>query len=91
MLCLLERGPDHSLESRALPSTPLLLAPYMLGLEGDTERERRRFELYADLVSAATLVRLDLLEAPIDRLTLADLIEQALVEPVRCSPRDAAR
>jgi|HubBroStandDraft_6_1064221.scaffolds.fasta_scaffold61740_3 hypothetical protein len=79
LICLLERGPNHSLESRALPSTPLPLTPYMLGLEGDIERERRRFERYSDLVSAASLVRLTCgsSDRPSD---LADLIEQALVE-----------
>ncbi len=79
LICLLERGPDHSLESRALPSTPLPLTPHMLGLAGDIKRERRRFERYADLMSAASLVRLTCgsSDRPSD---LADLIEQALTE-----------
>jgi hypothetical protein len=58
LVCLLERRPGLALESRALPSNPLLLAPYMLGLASDAERERRRFCLYADLMESAALVRL---------------------------------
>ncbi len=77
LVCLLERGPDLHLESWILPSNPLPLAPYMLGLAGDAERERRRFARYADLMSTASLMRLtcDTNDRPAD---LADLIEQAL-------------
>ncbi|MFI5003840.1 MAG: hypothetical protein ACHQE6_02380 [Solirubrobacterales bacterium] len=77
LVCLLERGPDLSLESQILPSNPLPLAPYMLGLAGDAERERGRFARYADLMSTASLMRLtcDTNDRPAD---LADLIEQTL-------------
>ena len=77
LLCLLERGPGRALETHILPSTPLSLAPYMLGLSTDPERQRTRFELYANLMESATLVRLTagLEHRPSQ---LADLIEQAL-------------
>jgi hypothetical protein len=58
MICLLERRAGLALDSRTLPSNPLLLAPYMLGLASDAERERKRFGLYADLMESAVLVRL---------------------------------
>ncbi len=80
MVCLLQRAPGRPLEGRAEPATPLPLAPYMLGLAGDAERERRRFERYADLMSTAQLMRVgcDTDERPAD---VADLIERALGEP----------
>jgi hypothetical protein len=79
LICLLERGPEHSLESQIVPPNPLPLAPYMLGLAGDAKRERRRFERYANLMSTASLMRLtcESTDRPAD---LADLIEQALAE-----------
>ena len=84
MLCLLERGSGLSLETHNLPSSPLVLAPYMLGLSTDVERERSRFGLYADLMESATLVRLTagLEHRPAQ---LAELVEQALArrpEPI---------
>jgi hypothetical protein len=52
----------------------------MLGLDDDAGRERRRFELFAELVKTASLVRLtgDLHATPAE---LADAVEQALAEP----------
>ncbi len=75
-ICLLERSRSLSLGVQMLPPSPLALAPYMLGLLDDPERERRRFELYADLMDSVTLMRLtcDVTDRPAD---LADLIEQA--------------
>jgi hypothetical protein len=58
MVCLLGRGPDTPLEVSTLPSSPLLFAPYMLGLFSDAERRRDRFCLYADLIDSAAIVRL---------------------------------
>ncbi len=77
MLCLLERGAGLELELRPLQPTPLLLAPYILGLSSDPERGRGRFSLYADLLYTAALVRLtaDLECRPGQ---LADLIEKSL-------------
>jgi hypothetical protein len=77
MVCLLERGPSLALETHTLPSNPLPLAPYMLGLSSDAERQRSRFCLYADLMESATLVRLT---AGFEHRPeqLADLVEQAL-------------
>ncbi|HEV3047451.1 MAG TPA: hypothetical protein VGY13_08840, partial [Solirubrobacteraceae bacterium] len=57
-ICLLERAAGQPLAVRALPRNPLLLTPYMLGLLESRERRRTRFELYADLVDAAALMRL---------------------------------
>ena len=58
LLCLLERGPGLELSAELLPARPLLLAPYILGLSTDPERQRERFELYADLMESCTLMRL---------------------------------
>lgn len=57
-LCLLARGATLDLEARMLPPNPLHLAPYVVGLPADPERQRRRFALYADLIESATLVQL---------------------------------
>jgi hypothetical protein len=78
ILCQLERGPGLRLETHTLPANPLPLAPYMLGLSTDAERQRRRFDLYADLMESATLVRLTAgLEHRPEQL--ADLLEGTLV------------
>jgi hypothetical protein len=77
MICLLERGPDCTLESRLLPSNPLPLVPYMLGLADGVERARHRFTYYGDLVDTATLLALTCASADPPR-AVADLIEQAL-------------
>jgi hypothetical protein len=83
MLCLLARGPRLQLALEPLPANPLVLAPYTLGLSSDPQRLRSRFDLYADLLGSATLVRLS--AGAEDRpAALADLIEQALaVQPQR--------
>jgi len=76
-LCLLERSGGLDLAAEVLPSGPLLLAPYMLGLSTAPERQRSRFDLYADLMESCTLVRLT--AAPEHRPSeLADLIERVL-------------
>jgi hypothetical protein len=96
MLCLLERGPRLELALEALPANPLVLAPYTLGLSSNPQRLRSRFDLYADLLGSAALVRLS--AGAGDRPgALADLIEQALAsqperpagqpEPVAGAPR----
>ncbi|MEA2335153.1 MAG: hypothetical protein QOG40_1643 [Solirubrobacteraceae bacterium] len=82
-LCLLARARHLTLGVRTLARNPLLLAPFMLGFQGDAERQRSRFELYAELVGATSLVQLT--GAPADRpAQLADTIEHALV-PRRAS------
>jgi hypothetical protein len=77
LLCLLERSADLALEIHALPSNPLLLAPYILGLSNDPERQRSRFSLYADLMASARLVRVTagIGHGPGE---LADLIQDAV-------------
>jgi hypothetical protein len=96
MICMLDRRPELALEARVLPSSPLPLAPYMLGLPGDmlglpggAERERRRFARYADLMSCATLMRLTCGAGhrPAD---MADLIEGALAGASELSALGAA-
>ncbi len=77
MVCLLKRGPSLALETHTLPSNPLTLAPYMLGLSSDAERQRSRFCLYADLMESATLVRLTAGFEHRPR-QVADLLEQEL-------------
>ncbi len=79
LVCLLERGPNLTLGGEPLPCTPLPLAPYMLGFACDAERERRRFERYADLMGSASLMRLTCAttDCPAD---LAAVIERALAE-----------
>jgi hypothetical protein len=77
LLCVLERRAGLGLEAHTLPPNPLLLAPYMLGLSIEAERERSRFCLYADLMESATLVRVTAgLGHPPEQL--ADSIEQIL-------------
>jgi hypothetical protein len=72
LLCLLERCSTLSLDAQVLSPSPLPLAPYMLGLRGHAERERRRFTLYANLMSSTTLMRIT--------CDLADLIERSLTK-----------
>jgi hypothetical protein len=78
MLCLLERGPGLTLALHAVDENPVLLAPYMLGLESEPDRGRSRFSLFADLIDTTPLVRLS---ASLDDTPerLADLLEDALV------------
>jgi hypothetical protein len=78
-ICLLERRAGLPLEVNLLPASPLPLAPYILGLTGDVERERRKFALYADLASSVTLMRLtcDVSVPPAD---LAEMIEKACAD-----------
>ncbi len=77
LLCMLERGEGLTSETRTLGSNPLPLAPYMLGLSEDPERQRARFGLYADLIESTPLVKVS---AGLDRepRELADLIEGVL-------------
>lgn len=80
MVCLFERGPGLALEAQCLRPSPLPLTPYMLGLPGDSERERSRFSLFADLVDRAELVKLTCStdDSPAE---LADLLENMLRAP----------
>ncbi len=77
MLCLLERADGLASETRSLGLNPLPLAPYMLGLQSNAQRQRDRFTLYADMIESTPLVRMtaDLRQAP---QQLADLLEDAL-------------
>jgi hypothetical protein len=77
LICLLERGPELQLQARTLPANPLPLAPYMLGLPCDSERQRRRFATYAELMGGATLMRLSC-KTDNRPAELADAIEHVL-------------
>lgn len=74
---LLERAPGLSLETKVLSPSPLILAPYMIGLPEDFGRDPTRFTLYSDLAEAAVLLRLtaDQTDRPAD---LAETLERAL-------------
>lgn len=76
-IALLERRPGLRLEAQPLPASPLALAPYMLGLPDDADRDAARFALYSDLVDDSILLRLsgDVGDRPAD---LADTLERAL-------------
>ncbi len=80
MVCLFQRGPGLTLEAQCLLPNPLPLTPYMLGLPGDSERERTRFSLFADLVDQAELVKVTCStdDSPAE---LADLLESTLRSP----------
>jgi hypothetical protein len=57
-IILLERGGATSPEVSAIPASPLPLAPFMLGLPDEPDRDRSRFSTYSDLVGDAALLRL---------------------------------
>lgn len=77
MICLLERGGSAPPGVTRESATPLLLAPYMLGVREDPQRSRDRFALYSDLARSAGTLRLagGLARAP---RALADLVEGEL-------------
>jgi hypothetical protein len=86
---ILERGPDLSLACEALPSNPIVLAPYMLGLPDDEGRDAQRFALYADLVETSELLRLS--GGPDDGpADLADALQRALSLEAPLAVGDAA-
>jgi len=79
VICMLARRRGLALDVQFLPRNPLALAPFMLGLTGDAERERSKFELYADLMGGAELMRLTC-GLGTSAAQVADLLEQACVE-----------
>jgi hypothetical protein len=88
MLCLLQRGEGLSLQTHTLDPNPVALTPFMLGLSSDSERQRSRFSLYADLLASATLVRLT---AGLEHRPgqLADLLERAQARQPELSPEES--
>ena len=76
-IVILERGQGLALEARSLRSTPLALAPFMLGLPDDEGRDASRFALYSDLVDSSRLIHLSggHADRPED---LADALERSL-------------
>jgi hypothetical protein len=89
MVCLFERAPGLTLEARSLLPNPLPLSPYMLGLPGDSERERSRFSLFADLVDCAELVKVTCSteDSPAE---LADLLASMLHSPAALAAGSAS-
>ncbi len=74
---LMERAAGSPLAAGPLTPSPLVLAPFMLGLPDDEGREAARFRLYSDLVGQARLLRLS--AAPDDSpAALAATLEAAL-------------
>jgi hypothetical protein len=76
-ILLFDRGPELGLATHILPGSPLALAPYMLGLPDDGDRESARFALYSDLVASTTLIRLTAGAAD-PPSALADAVERVL-------------
>jgi hypothetical protein len=76
-IVLLEREPGMPLGVWPMRESPLVLAPFMLGLPDDEGRDADRFALYADLVEGTQLMRLtaDTDRPPAD---LAETLEGAL-------------
>jgi len=89
-VCLFARAPGLTLDVQRLPRSPLPLTPYMLGLQGDGERARRRFGIYADIADAAKLVRLTGPETARPS-ALADLVEHAVCGEPAAVPAGAER
>lgn len=79
MVVLLSRVPELTPTARRVPASPLHLAPYMLGFNGDRHRQRTRFSRYARLAETGEFVQLagDQLAPATDQ---ADLIEALLEE-----------
>lgn len=88
-IVLLERGPGQLLGAGPAGGSPLVLAPFMLGLPDDEGRDSARFALYADLVERAQLLRLsaDAAQRPAD---LAATLERALDLAPPMSVKEAA-
>ena len=78
-IVFLERTPGGRLGVQSLSANPLELAPFMLGLPDDEDRDGPRFALYADLVERTPLLRLsaDTAHRPEE---LARVLEPALGE-----------
>jgi hypothetical protein len=76
-IVLLERGGAVAPEVSRIPASPLPLAPFMLGLPDEPDRDGSRFSIYSDLVDGAALLRLRAaVEDP--AMDLADELEGAL-------------
>lgn len=83
---LLERG-EGPVEAEDLPVSPLMLAPFMLGLPDEKGRDGERFALYADLVEEGQLLRLTgAAEAPVGEF--AEVLERALGVPSTAALRE---
>jgi hypothetical protein len=76
-IVLLERRAREPLRARPARQTPLVLAPFMLGLPDEEGRDSARFSLYSDLIEDTRLLHLGagLRDRPGD---LADALEAAL-------------
>jgi hypothetical protein len=88
-IVLLERAPGEALGARPVSGSPMALTPFMLGLPDDEGRDSARFDLYADLVEHAQLLRLTApaSQSPAD---LAEALEAALGLTARLPVGEAA-
>jgi hypothetical protein len=87
---ILERAPGKRLEAMRLDSSPLPLAPYMLGLpDEEDERAAARFGLYSDLAESVPLWRLSA-DSAASAAELADALESALELRFRAAAGGAA-
>jgi hypothetical protein len=84
---LLERG-EGPVAAQELPPSPLTLAPFMLGLPDEEGRDGARFALYADLVEAGRLLRLDG-SASAPASVFAAALEQAVAAPAMAAAGEA--
>ncbi|HEX4463845.1 MAG TPA: hypothetical protein VH042_04305 [Solirubrobacterales bacterium] len=88
-IVLLEREPGQLLGAGPAGGSPLVLAPFMLGLPDDEGRDSARFALYADLVERAQLLRLTA-DAALRPADLAEMLERALGLTSRVPVEEAA-
>lgn len=56
-VCLLERGPDSTTQVQRLDASPLHLRPHVRPLRVPAQRDRKRFELLADLAETVPVHR----------------------------------
>lgn len=78
-IALLERGVGSTIRADQIPSSPLALTPFMLGLPDD-ERDASRFFLYADVAEGAKFFRLSG-PADLPAWGFAEALERALGVP----------
>ncbi|MCW2988719.1 MAG: HPr kinase [Solirubrobacterales bacterium] len=84
-VAVLERGREGSPRAEQLTSSPLPLAPFMLGLPDERDRDGERFNLYSDLIEGALLLRLaGSPQAPVEAFAgeLERVVEAATLAPL---------
>lgn len=87
-VCLLERGPDATTQVQRLPPSPLHLRAHVRPLRVPPERERRRFELLADLTETTPVYHVCAASEVTPR-GVADMVEDVLGLQAGRNPKDA--